>query len=62
MTRYKPGDRVSDPFFGDGVVVDIIYHRGSEVWWYKVKWDQIPPYEYNLGKNPALWIPRDVMA
>jgi hypothetical protein len=61
MKSFRPGDRVSDPFFGDGVVVERI-ERVSGACWYMVEWDIPPLMEYNLGKNPCLFIPREVMS
>ncbi len=49
------GDRVTDPFLGDGTVVEAGVCGKPD--WYMVVWYADPPLEYNCGENPCLWWP-----
>lgn len=53
MKRWlKGGQRVKDEFLGAGTVVEVLTVGLTPA--AIIRFDETPPYEYNLGSNPCL--------
>lgn len=50
---FAVGDRVNDIALGRGVIIQINPIPGLQGY-HKVLFDEIPPVEYNMGRNPVL--------
>lgn len=53
----KVGDRVLHDFLGSGKIIDMM---DDIVFLVKVKWDNRPPVQYNMGENPTVILPNEL--
>ena len=59
LKQFKVGDRVTDEYLGDGIVIDIIksFYNSKVAQFYIVLFDNTPDVRYNMGNRKCLVLP-----